>query len=126
MGLFNAKIVHNLCSIRYCELAGPPNFAKGYHHGKLKDKHTHPYILSAVCACCSFGRDEGEKEARQYDGRRRVEVWEERAEGRERGGGPGWQGGHGGGFGGRGGGGRGRDEDSLRGYRDHRLILSGL
>lgn len=126
MGLFNAKIVHNLCSVRYCELAGPPNFAKGYHHGKLKDKHTHPYILSAVCACCSFGRDEGEKEARQYDGRRRVEVWEERAEGRERGGGPGWQGGHGGGFGGRGGGGRGRDEDSLRGYRDHRLILSGL
>ena len=126
MGLFNAKIVHNLCSVRYCELAGPPNFAKGYHHGKLKDKHTHPYILSAVCACCSFGRDEGEKEARQYDGRRRVEVWEERAEGRERGGGPGWQDGPGGGFGGRGGGGRGRDEDSLRGYRDHRLILSGL
>ena len=126
MGLFNAKIVHNLCSVRYCELAGPPNFAKGYHHGKLKDKHTHPYILSAVCACCSFGRDEGEKEARQYDGRRRVEVWEERAEGRERGGGPGWQDGRGGGFGGRGGGGRGRDEDSLRGYRDHRLILSGL
>ena len=126
MGLFNAKIVHNLCSVRYCELAGPPNFAKGYHHGKLKDKHSHPYILSAVCACCSFGRDEGEKEARQYDGRRRVEVWEERAEGRERGGGPGWQGGHGGGFGGRGGGGRGRDEDSLRGYRDHRLILYGL
>ena len=106
-------------------MAGPPNFAKGYHHGKLKDKHSHPYILSAVCACCSFGRDEGEKEARQYDGRR-VEVWEERAEGRERGGGPGWQDGHGGGFGGRGGGGRGRDEDSLRGYRDHRLILSGL
>ena len=53
-------------------------------------------------------------------------MWEERAEGRERGGGPGWQDGHGGGFGGRGGGGRGRDEDSLRGYRDHRLILSGL
>ena len=124
MGLFNAKIVHNLCSVRYCELAGPPNFAKGYHHGKLKDKHSYPYILSAVCACCSFGRDEGEKEARQYDGRRR--VWEERAEGRERGGGPGWQDGHGGGYGGRGGGGRGRDEDSLRGYRDHRLILSGL
>ena len=53
-------------------------------------------------------------------------MWEERAEGRERGGGPGWQDGHGGGYGGRGGGGRGRDEDSLRGYRDHRLILSGL